>query len=101
MAQIALARPRPYAHGSERTAARGTARQRWVGAAGAGAGGIAALSGGVAALAMPRGPVTAGQALSLMAGSLIVGAAAGGAMRSRWAMLLAPAAHLAAFELGR
>ncbi len=50
---------------------------------------------------MPRGPITAGQALALLLASLAVGVVVGLLLRSRWAMLLAPVAHAAAFELGR
>jgi proline iminopeptidase len=63
--------------------------------------GVAALSGFIVALTMPRGPITEVGALALMAGTLVVGFGAGIAMRSRWAMLLAPVTLLAAFELGR
>src|SRR5690606_41587216 len=56
----------------------------------AGALGLAALSGVVAGLALPRGPVTTGQALALLVGGLAVGGAAGALLRSRWALLLVP-----------
>ncbi|HEU4515188.1 MAG TPA: DUF6064 family protein [Nocardioidaceae bacterium] len=49
----------------------------------------------------PRGPVTSGQALAAMAIGLTVGLVSGAAMRSRWAMLLAPAVFVLVFELGR
>lgn len=62
---------------------------------------VAALSGLLMALVMPRGPVTTGQALVLMATGTAVGFAAGVAIHSRWAMLLAPVVHVAAWELGR
>ncbi len=65
------------------------------------AGGLAALAGLATGLAMPRSPATAGQALILMALGLCVGLAAGLAMRSRWALLLAPAAYILANEVGR
>jgi proline iminopeptidase len=74
-------------------------QRRWAGVA-VGAG-VAALSGLLGALAMPRGPVTTGQALALLVGGVAVGALAGLATRTRWAMLLAPIAHLVAFEIGR
>ncbi|MFZ1283014.1 MAG: alpha/beta fold hydrolase [Propionicimonas sp.] len=67
----------------------------------AGAVGIGLTSGLIAALLMPRGPVTAAQAIVLLILSLATGLAAGAVLRSRWAMLLAPVVHLAAFELGR
>jgi proline iminopeptidase len=63
--------------------------------------GLSALAGLAVALVMPRGPVTSAQALGLLASSLLVGTVAGLVMRSRWAVLVAPLAHLAAFELGR
>lgn len=69
--------------------------------AGLAACGVAALSGLLAALAMPRGPVTTAQAVTLIAGGLVVGGAGGYLMRSRWSLLLVPVVHLIAFELGR
>lgn len=51
------------------------------------------------ALTMPRGPATPAGALAVMAGGLLVGVIAGLAMRSRWAMLLAPAAYWAVVEI--
>ena len=57
--------------------------------------------GVLVALTMPRGPATAVQALIVMASSLAVGVVAGLLMRSRWAMLLAPLAYIAAVELAR
>jgi pimeloyl-ACP methyl ester carboxylesterase len=50
---------------------------------------------------MPRGPVTGGQGLIVIGMSLVVGMAAGYLMRSRWAMVLAPLAYIAAYELAR
>lgn len=61
---------------------------------------IAALSGLLVALVMPRGPVTTAQTLALLAIGVGTGAAAGLAMRSRWAMVLASVVQLAFFELG-
>lgn len=63
--------------------------------------GVAALSGLLASVFMPRGPVTTVQAVSLVAGTLAVGVLGGYLLRSRWALLLLPAVHLAVFELGR
>ena len=63
--------------------------------------GATALVGLVTALTMPRGPATAGQALVVMGSSLVVGLVAGLIMRRRWAILLAPAAYIAAVELTR
>jgi pimeloyl-ACP methyl ester carboxylesterase len=50
---------------------------------------------------MPRGPVTGGQGLLVIGTSLLVGIAAGYLMRSRLAVLLAPLAYIAAYELAR
>jgi pimeloyl-ACP methyl ester carboxylesterase len=50
---------------------------------------------------MPRGPVTGGQGLVVIGTSLVVGMAAGYLMRSRWAMVLAPLAYVASYELAR
>lgn len=63
--------------------------------------GLAVVSGLVVARLAPRGPVTAWQAIGLTALALVTGLIAGRVSRSRWAMLVAPQAHLAAFELGR
>jgi pimeloyl-ACP methyl ester carboxylesterase len=60
-----------------------------------------ALAGLVTALVMPHGPATAGQALLVMATSLLVGLAAGWGLGSRWAMLVGPLAYVVACELGR
>ncbi|GAA1893995.1 hypothetical protein GCM10009687_74360 [Asanoa iriomotensis] len=49
----------------------------------------------------PRGPLTPGEALWSIALSVAVGLAAGWLSRSRWAMLFAPAAFVAAVELAR
>ena len=61
--------------------------------------GIALAAASILALLMPRGPITTGQALAAMAVGLLVGVAGGFLMRSRWAMLLAPPAFAAVFEL--
>jgi pimeloyl-ACP methyl ester carboxylesterase len=71
------------------------ARTRWVIALTA-----AALSGVVAAAAIPRGPTTGAEVALLMLAALVVGVFAGSA-GSRWAVLLAPALHLAGYELAR
>jgi proline iminopeptidase len=63
--------------------------------------GVAALWGLMAGWWMPRGPLTTAQALWSIAIGLAVGAFAGAVMRSRWAMLLAPVAFMAVFELMR
>lgn len=62
---------------------------------------IAAAVGLALALAMPRGPDTSAQALGLLINGLAIGVVIGLVTRSRWAMLIAPVATLAAFELGR
>lgn len=49
----------------------------------------------------PRGPLSTLEGLAAMALGLLVGAVAGLLLRSRWAMLVAPAAFAAAFELAR
>jgi pimeloyl-ACP methyl ester carboxylesterase len=72
---------------------------RWLGAAAAV--GLGALTALVSSVPMPRGPATGGQGLIVMAVSLLIGLAAGYLMRSRWALLLAPLAYIAAYELAR
>lgn len=59
--------------------------------------GAGLLSGAV----LPLGPTGAEQAIALMLGGAATGALAGLGMRSRWAMLLAPAAYLVALETSR
>ncbi|GIF63259.1 hypothetical protein Ais01nite_12940 [Asanoa ishikariensis] len=54
-----------------------------------------------AALWTPRGPLTPAQALWSIALSAAVGVVVGRATRSRWAMLVAPVAFMAAVELTR
>jgi proline iminopeptidase len=61
----------------------------------------AMASGWLVARTLPRGPVTASQAVSLMLAGLAVGLVAGLVLRSRWAMVLAPLVHVAAFEVAR
>jgi pimeloyl-ACP methyl ester carboxylesterase len=72
---------------------------RWLGAAAAV--GLGALTALVSSVPMPRGPVTGGEGLIVIAVSLLIGLAAGYVMRSRWALLLAPLAYIAAYELAR
>lgn len=74
-------------------------QHRWVAAASVVT--LGAVTALVSSLPMPRGPVTAFQALGVMAASVLVGLAAGFLMRSRWAMLLAPVAYIVAYELAR
>jgi pimeloyl-ACP methyl ester carboxylesterase len=63
--------------------------------------GAAGVAGLLVAGAMPRGPITAAETLAVMAIGIATGVVAGFLLRSRWAILLAPAANLVAFELGR
>jgi proline iminopeptidase len=63
--------------------------------------GVPALTAVGLALAMPRGPITTGDALATMIAGLAIGLVAGLALRSRWAMLVAPLAFAAVFELAR
>jgi pimeloyl-ACP methyl ester carboxylesterase len=63
--------------------------------------GTAATWGIVAAWWTPRSPLTTSTALWSLAISLAVGTVAGFVVRSRWAMLYAPLAFVALFELGR
>jgi len=65
------------------------------------AAGVAAAAGVLAGWLMPRGAVTSWQAITAMATAVIVGAAAGWFLRSRWAVLLAPATFMMVFELAR
>ncbi len=55
----------------------------------------------ISSVPMPRGPVTDGQGLVVIASSLVVGLAAGYLMRSRWAMLIVPLAYIVTYELAR
>ena len=63
--------------------------------------GLSALTGLAVAFSMPRGPATASQALAVMLVGLGTGLLAGLVLPSRWAMLLAPCAHVLAIEIGR
>ncbi|TCC08504.1 alpha/beta fold hydrolase [Kribbella soli] len=65
------------------------------------AGAVAGMAGVVAGWLIPRGPVTTVEALITVVAALAVGFAAGWLMRSRWAMLLAPAVFMLVFELAR
>src|SRR5215218_3199483 len=62
---------------------------------------VPAIAGLCVASLMPRGPVTTPETLVVMAIGLLTGVFAGFLLRSRWAMLLAPAINLLVFELGR
>jgi hypothetical protein len=63
--------------------------------------GPAAAGGLVLGLLMPRGPASTGAALAGMVVGLTIGGVAGAALRSRWAMLIAPVVFAVAFELVR
>ncbi len=60
-----------------------------------------ALWGLIAGWWTPRGPLTVLQALAAMVVGLATGALSGMALRSRWAMLLAPVLFVAVVELAR
>jgi len=72
---------------------------RWLGATTVVA--LGALTAVISSVPMPRGPVTGLQGLAVIGTSLLVGVAAAYLMRSRWALLLAPLAYIAAYELAR
>ncbi len=63
--------------------------------------GVAAIAAALVGIVMPRGPVTTADALFSMAIGVLVGLTSGLAMRSRWAMLVAPLTFIAVFELVR
>jgi proline iminopeptidase len=63
--------------------------------------GVGAATAAVLASVMPRGPMTAPEGLATMVAGLGVGIVGGLTMRSRWAMLLAPLAFVAGYELVR
>lgn len=63
--------------------------------------GAAAAYGVLAGLWMPRGPLTAVEALAAMMLGLLTGLAAGLALRSRWALLVAPVVFATVFEVVR
>lgn len=65
------------------------------------AGGVVVLWAVLAGWWTPRGPLTSGEALWSLASSLLVGAVAGLALRTRWTVLLAPLAFAVTFELTR
>src|SRR5690606_23070582 len=55
--------------------------------------GIAALTGILMALVMPRGPATTNEALILMLTGFVTGLTAGFLQGSRWTMVIAPVVH--------
>ncbi|MBK7895550.1 MAG: hypothetical protein IPJ90_11870 [Anaerolineaceae bacterium] len=54
----------------------------------------AAVAGLLTALALPYGPITTAQVWIVLVSSLIIGLIAGLALRTSWAMLLAPLAYV-------
>jgi pimeloyl-ACP methyl ester carboxylesterase len=62
---------------------------------------VAAVYGVAAGLWTPRGPLTRVDGVVTVVLSLVVGCAAGLVMRSRWALLAAPAAFAISFEMTR
>lgn len=62
---------------------------------------ITLLVGFTIVRALPRGPATASQALTVMLAGLFVGGISGFVMRFRWALVIAPVAYIAAIELGQ
>lgn len=69
---------------------------RWLGAASPVV--VAAL---LAGWLIPRGPVTTPQAVVALVAAVLVGVATGWWLRSRWALLFAPATFMVVFELAR
>jgi len=63
------------------------------------AGATAALAGVVFGVLIPRGPITAAQAVITLVLGTAIGVAAASVTRSRWSILIPPFAFLAAFEL--
>jgi proline iminopeptidase len=72
---------------------------RWAGVAITAAAGV--LAGWLTAVFMPRGPVTPAGVVVAMAVGFAVGAVAGFALRSRWAILVTPLIFVAALEVAR
>jgi proline iminopeptidase len=75
------------------------ARTRWPSLAIAVA--VSTFAGWGTALLMPRGPITPAQVVVAMVVGAAIGGVAGFAMRSRWAILVAPLAFWVALEVGR
>ena len=66
--------------------------------------GAVALMASMAVLAgwlIPRGPATTAEAVFTVMAALVLGFAVGWLIRSRWALLLAPAVFMLVFELVR
>jgi hypothetical protein len=62
---------------------------------------LAAVVGIGSAVLMPRGPITAFQAVGTTIFAFAIGIAVGRIMRTRWSLFWAPLAFLAAFEVAR
>jgi pimeloyl-ACP methyl ester carboxylesterase len=62
---------------------------------------MAALTALLSVGPMPRGPVSGEQGVVVIAVSVAIGLATGVLMRSRWGLVLAPAAYVLAYEIGR
>jgi pimeloyl-ACP methyl ester carboxylesterase len=62
---------------------------------------VPVVAGALAGWLIPRGPVTTVEALIAVFSALLVGFATGWLMRTRWAMLVAPATFMLVFELAR
>ncbi|MGZ6269867.1 MAG: alpha/beta fold hydrolase, partial [Candidatus Limnocylindrales bacterium] len=77
----------------------GLRRGRRVGLAGAL--GLSIAAGLLTAVVMPRGPVTATQALVVIATGLTLGVVGGAAVRSTWVVVPVGVVHLLAIELAR
>jgi proline iminopeptidase len=92
-------------HATERIVSRGRARAQALWEQPAAAWGVAlgtpAGYGVLAGAWTPRGPHTTFEVLTAMVLALVVGLVVGWALRSRWAMLLAPVVFMGVFELAR
>lgn len=95
---MSTATPSPVPHALPRRE-RSLPGRRWRSLAVAA--GLPAVTGLLVAITMPRGPATSAQALAVLALGLAVGVASGFLLRSRWALLLAPAVHIVVIELVR
>jgi proline iminopeptidase len=77
----------------------GVHRRRWAGIGVAAAAGV--VAGWLTAVFMPRGPITPVGVVVAMTTGFAVGCLAGAALKSRWAVLVAPLIFVAAYELSR
>src|SRR4051812_26545803 len=55
----------------------------------------------MSAAVAPRGPVTGAQVIALVTVATLAGGLVGWCVRSRWAVLAAPALHVAVWEIAR